>query len=99
MAENTPRGRALERFRVAIEEIVPFLQPSELIRVNDARGFLVVIGGIPERPQQVERLKALAKGVKTQAIEWVHRDLPLKLSGRASELREATEAILAAFQP
>ncbi len=97
MGDITARGRALERFRVAIEEIIPFLQPSELIRVNDARGFLVVIGGIPERPQQVERLKALAKGLKAQAMEWVHRESPPKLSGRAGELREAAEAVLAAF--
>ena len=97
MGDNTARGRALERFRVAIEEIIPFLKPSELIRVTDAQGFLVVLGGVPEKPQQVERLKALAKGLKAQAMEWVHRDLPPKLSGRAHELREAAEAVLAAF--
>ena len=96
-SDNTPRGRALERFRAAIDEIIPFLKPSELIKVNDARGFLVVLGGVIERPQQVERLRALAKALKAQAMEWVHRDLPPKLSGRAHELREAAEAVLAAF--
>jgi hypothetical protein len=97
LGDNSARGRALERSRAAIDEIMPFLQPSELVRLNDARGFLVVLGGIPARPQQVERLKALAKGLKAQAMEWVHRDLPPKLSGRAHELREAAEAVLAAF--
>ena len=56
-----------------------------------------MLGGVIEKPQQVERLKALAKGLKAQAMEWVHRDLPPKLSGRAHELREAAEAVLAAF--
>jgi hypothetical protein len=97
VSDTTAKGRTLERFRVAIEEIIPFLQPAELVRLNDARGFLVVLGGIPEKPQQVERLKALAKGLKAQAIEWVHRQSPPKLSGRASELREASEAVLAGF--
>ena len=34
-----------------------------------------MLGGVPEKPQQVERLKALAKGLKAQAMEWVHRKL------------------------
>jgi hypothetical protein len=44
MGENTAKGSALDRFRVAIEEIIPFLKHPELIRMNDARGFLVVLG-------------------------------------------------------